>query len=417
MSNFKKICYLLLFVIPLSVLLIVISRPDTPTSPSIASSSIETPSKKTVCLNMIVKNERDVITRCLESVLPMIDYWVIVDTGSSDETQKIIKDYMKEKGVPGELHERPWVNFSHNRNEALRLAKDKGDFVFFIDADEYLEYSPDFRRPLLDKDYYYMMITCGGSKHGKIQLIDNHLDWEWVGVLHEVIAPPASRTYATMENVVNVYTSDGARSKDPLKYQKDAEVLEAALKDDPTNARYVFYLAQSYAAANNVPLALQNYEKRVEMAGHDREEVFWSMLQVGLLQEELKMPSETVIDSYNRACTYRFSRPEPFYQIARHYRCNEEYTKGYEVASLGMMIPRSRDILFLQEWMYEWGLPLERSVCAYWIGNYEECQQISLALLQKPDLPDYVRECVESNLNFSNLKLLEKITSPEKAIS
>src|SRR5262245_57991970 len=109
--------------------------------------------KKTICLNMIVKNECDVITRCLNSMLPMMDYWVIVDTGSTDGTQQIILDFMKKHRVPGELHEHPWINFSHNRNEALQLAHGKADYVFFIDADEYLIYDADFQRPELDKDY------------------------------------------------------------------------------------------------------------------------------------------------------------------------------------------------------------------------------------------------------------------------
>ena len=46
--------------------------------------------KKTVCLNMIVRNESSVIQRCLDSVKGFIDYWVIVDTGSIDGTQKIV---------------------------------------------------------------------------------------------------------------------------------------------------------------------------------------------------------------------------------------------------------------------------------------------------------------------------------------
>ena len=81
------------------------------------------PNGQTICLNMIVKDEKDVICRCLASVKPVIDYWVIVDTGSSDGTQEIIRAFMKE--IPGELHERPWINFGHNRNEALELAKGK----------------------------------------------------------------------------------------------------------------------------------------------------------------------------------------------------------------------------------------------------------------------------------------------------
>src|ERR1700732_422892 len=70
----------------------------------------ESKKKKTVCLNMIVKDETRVIRRCLESVKPVIDYWVIVDTGSTDGTQAMIKDFMKD--VPGELQERPWVDFA-----------------------------------------------------------------------------------------------------------------------------------------------------------------------------------------------------------------------------------------------------------------------------------------------------------------
>ena len=73
----------------------------------------------TICLNMIVKNEAHVIERCLISVKHLINYWVIVDTGSTDGTQQIIRDFLKE--IPGELYEKLWVNFSHNRNEALNL--------------------------------------------------------------------------------------------------------------------------------------------------------------------------------------------------------------------------------------------------------------------------------------------------------
>src|SRR5579872_6946362 len=90
--------------------------------------------KQTVCLNMIVKDEAAVIERCLSSVKDALDYWVIVDTGSTDDTQNVIRKYLND--IPGELHQRPWKNFGHNRNEALKLTKNKGDYVLFIDADE-----------------------------------------------------------------------------------------------------------------------------------------------------------------------------------------------------------------------------------------------------------------------------------------
>ncbi len=82
--------------------------------------SIMKSSKQTICLTMIVKNEAHVIQRCLATVRPIIDHWVIVDTGSTDGTQDIIRAAMAD--MPGSLVERPWVDFAHNRSEALRLA-------------------------------------------------------------------------------------------------------------------------------------------------------------------------------------------------------------------------------------------------------------------------------------------------------
>jgi glycosyltransferase involved in cell wall biosynthesis len=81
--------------------------------------------KQTICLNMIVKNEKPVLLKCLESVKPLIDYWMICDAGSTDGTQEAIRSFLKD--IPGELHERPWKGFAHNRNEALELARNKAD--------------------------------------------------------------------------------------------------------------------------------------------------------------------------------------------------------------------------------------------------------------------------------------------------
>ncbi|MBA3956986.1 MAG: glycosyltransferase family 2 protein [Parachlamydiaceae bacterium] len=372
---------------------------------------------KTVCLNMIVKDESKVIERCLTSVLPIIDSWVIVDTGSTDGTQNIIKKFMKEHGVPGTLYERPWVNFEHNRNEALQLAQNKADYVFFIDADEYLVYEPDFKLPNLDKDYYYVTLTSGGTKFGKVQLLNNHQDWKWVGVVHEVIALPASRTVATLDKVVNIYTKDGVRSRDPKIYEKDAAILEAALEKEPNNSRYVFYLAQSYRDAGNYPKALENYEKRVKMGEWDQE-VFYAMLAVAYLQEQMKMAPEVVLDSYKKSFIYRPSRAEPIYHLANYYRNQNNFEKGYQTAKLGLTLPISKDVLFVNQWMHDIGIPLEYSISAYWIGKYEESHQASLDLLKREDLSPEVRTCVEQNLGFAKAKLLEQLlVNPVTAVT
>lgn len=359
----------------------------------------------TVCLNMIVKDESAVITRCLGSLKSLIDYWVIVDTGSTDGTQKIIKDFMKE--IPGELHERPWKNFSHNRNEALSLAKGKGDYLLFIDADEIFQHEPNFRFPKLDKDFYFITTNFNGTHYGRVQLVNNHLNWEWKGVLHEGLECKDAIRSGTIEGITDFVYTDGARSKDPKKYEKDAAVLEEALLTDPTNTRYVFYLAQSYKDAGNYKKALENFQKRIEMKGW-REEVFMAMLFSAEIKEWLNYPKEDVIKSYVSAFEYRPIRAEPLYRLAQYLRKNEHYAEGYEVARTGLTIQKPKDLLFIDTGAYTYGILLESSICTYWIGKYQECHDKTCQILAMKDLPPPIKECAERNLVFAKEKLKQE---------
>ena len=92
----------------------------------------------TICLAMIVKDESHVILDTLKNIMDHIpiDYWVISDTGSSDNTMDIIQTFFRERRIQGELIQRPWVDFSHNRNEVLQHAFQKTDYLLMFDADD-----------------------------------------------------------------------------------------------------------------------------------------------------------------------------------------------------------------------------------------------------------------------------------------
>lgn len=378
------------------------------------SFKVEALPKKSICLNMIVKNESPIICRCLASVKPLIDYWVIVDTGSTDGTQTIIKNFMKE--IPGELHERPWINFAHNRNEALELAKGKADYLLFIDADEVFLYSKEFIFPPLDKDDYSITTEFSGTKYHRVQLINNHLNWKWVGVLHEFLESPEAKSHGILKGITNFVRTDGDRSKDPEKFLKDALTLEKALIDEPNNSRYVFYLAQSYKDAEKYELALKNYQKRVTMGGWDQE-VFWSLLQIGLMQEALKNDEETIVNSFTKAFHFRPARAEPLYRLANFYRNRENYLAGYSTALQGLTLRSNHDSLFVEQWIYDYGLLLEFSVCAYWIKKYPEALLASYLLLANPKLPSHIKEHVQRNLVWIHAKLDESKSEEKEVIT
>lgn len=94
----------------------------------------------TICLNMIVKNESKIITRLLDSVISIIDFYCICDTGSTDNTCEIITEYFKndeminEKIITGKIIHEPFINFEYNRNFALDSCLNMSDFILFADA-------------------------------------------------------------------------------------------------------------------------------------------------------------------------------------------------------------------------------------------------------------------------------------------
>src|SRR6476620_10524485 len=101
---------------------------------------------KTIGLCMIVKNETKVIRQCLESTLPLIDYILVVDTGSTDGTQEMIRDFLAHHKIDGAVIDEPWRDFAYNRSFALERLRDivQVDYALVIDADDTVELDAGF---------------------------------------------------------------------------------------------------------------------------------------------------------------------------------------------------------------------------------------------------------------------------------
>lgn len=372
--------------------------------------------RQSICLTMIVRNEAHIVTELLDLVAPLIDYWVVVDTGSDDGTQDLIREVMARHGIPGELHERPWRDFGHNRSEALQLAQGKSDYIWMMDADDTVIGTPEFRN--LTADVYYMLIRDGGTAYWRRQLFRDGVPWFYKGVLHEF---PHCEEPVTEERLYGDYHIHsrrlGARNKDPEKYAKDAAVLLAHVTENPDDDRSVFYLAQSYHNYGDFENGRIWYAKRAAMGGWE-EEVFYSMLRVGECLSALGAPWSEVEDAYLRAWEFRPQRVEPLYALAYRLRTQERYHLGYMFARQAAETPMpEEDRLFVDADVYGWRALDEQAVCASWIDKATETFDLCRRLLAVPGVEeaDRARFAINRDLGVPQL-LAENAEYPERLV-
>lgn len=261
---------------------------------------------------MIVKDEEKDIERCLKSVYKYIDYWVIIDTGSKDKTIKKIKSLMKNRfKVPGELHERPWVDFSHNRNEALEIAETKADYVMFMDADDIFKPEKGFNLNFLnDPDFMgcNAKFKMNGISFERKMFIKSLCGWRYEGVLHEFLSIPGSEDIHYTGPAPNCHVEANSSplkraSTREEKYLRDAKLLEDEIKKNPNNPRNYFYLAQSYSDAKMHQKAIDVYEQRIDMGGWNQE-VYVCMYRIACIRQLIKEDKDQFMKDLTRAWEY-----------------------------------------------------------------------------------------------------------------
>jgi glycosyltransferase involved in cell wall biosynthesis len=360
--------------------------------------------KATICLNMIVKNESHVIQRCLASLKHLIAYWVIVDTGSTDGTQEIIRNFLAE--IPGELYERPWVNFGHNRNEALALAREKADYILFIDADDQLVISDGIDMPELYKDCYFVnqrfkhMYRETYANNLVVLLIKDLPDFRWEGVVHEALIWDGEKSSEFLTGIEEDYFHDGDRSRDKESGQKDVAMLKQAIEEDPLNPRNIFYLAQTYGHLGEKESALHYYTKRVEMGGGREDEIFYSMLVMGSLQRGIRNYQVIAADNLCKAYLFRPRRAESLHELIELFVDERNYLMGYLIAKFALSIPPVSDPfeLCVVPWVYDWGMQFQLYTCSKQLGKYQQAYKLSQALFSNPRFPDSKRAQIEPDL-------------------
>jgi glycosyltransferase involved in cell wall biosynthesis len=356
---------------------------------------------------MIVKNEAKVIERCLASVRDLVTTWVISDTGSTDGTQQLIRTALD--GVPGELHEEPWVDFGHNRTLNLRHARAKADYLLLLDADHVIRQNGPLHRLTADA---YLLRHEGALEYRIKRLVRGSIAWRYEGVTHEYLTADHPHTQRNLDALVIEDYADGGSRHD--KFERDARLLSAELKRDPANARTVFYLAQTMRDMGNAEQAIALYERRARMGGW-AEEVYYALLQVGVLKAGADdWPG--AMDALTRAWESRPQRLEACYELSSRLRRLGRHHAAHAIVRAGLDREAPDDLLFLQPWVYRWGLLFEFSITAYWVGDFTGSLQACDRLLAMPDVPETYRRHTVTNRGFAAKRLAAVAAIPEPAI-
>ena len=347
-----------------------------------------TPSGQSVCLCMIVRNEASVIRACLASVRPVIDSWVVVDTGSHDGTQGVVAEAMAD--LPGNLYERPWRDFAHNRSEALELARPLADYSFVMDADDTLELPAGYALPDLHADSYSLDVALGETLFRRPQLARSALPWRYRGVLHEYIDCPAAGPCAHLAGPLIRMGHGGARRRDPQTYLRDAEVLERTLATETDaflHARYTFYLAQSLRDCGEPQRALGFYLRRAEQ-GFWSEEVYCALLEAARLMLRLGRTLEEMLAPLERAMTINPARAEALHAASLACRLHSDFGRGARYGEAAARTPMPNEGLFLERWVYDYGALDEQAINSFWAGGYRACLDAVLRGLASGRVPE-----------------------------
>ena len=339
-----------------------------------------------------------------------LSYWVISDTGSTDGTQQIIKDYFKSHNINGELFQDEWRDFGYNRTLALQRANKKTDYLFIFDADDSIH--GDFKLPddhVFHNEMYNLKFGGDNVAYVRPLLINNQLEWRFNGVLHEFLTCVSKSVEGTIING-NYFVESGrkgSRSKDPEKYKKDAEVLKRAYytdiekPDKGLSNRYAFYCAQSYKDCGMIKEAIEWYKMVADKLDTWVQEKYYSCFVLGDLYMR-NNDFENAIRYLTKSILFDHERVEGVALACEILLQREMYLLCCSLGDhfLGHTSPPPNK-LFLFEPFYFNHIEYSCSIAGFYCGKHElgyECCKKIITTRCIDNVDKYIKTCI--NLAF-----------------
>jgi O-antigen biosynthesis protein len=295
-------------------------------------------------LCMIVRDSSRTLPACLESIRPWVDEMVIVDTGSTDETPRIVEDF------GGRLSRFPWCDdFSAARNESLGPAR--GEWLFWMDSDDTIP--PECGRKLRELAYgehdpsvlgYIMQVHCpGGGEDGShdvtavdhVKLFRNRPDLRFEGRIHEQILPAIRRAGGDVgwTDLFVVHSgSDQSPEAQARKRERDLRILGLEFRERPDHPFTLFNLGMTYADGERYEEAVDYLRRSIARSGPDESHLrkayallVYAQMQLGR-REEAGATCRRARDLFPDDAELRFRQGVLLHDLG----CLEEAARAYQ---------------------------------------------------------------------------------------
>lgn len=353
---------------------------------------------------MIVKNEGEIIAKTLSHVLPLIDAYAIMDTGSTDNTISEIEKTLS--GIPGRIETMEWAGFAESRNAAIDLAAGLGDYLVFVDADDMVVMNDSVEeiKKRLTASVHPVLIKHGPISYDRLIFRSLQSSSRYHFVVHEVLIPTQGDTIGDeISGIHIVHNAIGlsARNKqDTHKCRLDAQLIENELSrgvDSMMQSRYQFYLAQSYRDCGEVEKAFNAYQTRAEMQTGWEQEKYISALECGKLAGKRLGSTADQIMWFHKAIEIDHLRAEAYFEIAVLARQLKMWRLAFDNAVKARQRQLPARALFARREVYEWQSTFEVSIAAFYVDEMETGRQACEELLLNPNVPDYFKKLTLDN--------------------
>lgn len=348
-----------------------------------------TPEQTTIMVILMIKNESRIIKRCIEKILTIADAICISDTGSTDNTLEILKEYLPTLApLPTIVVNHQWKDFGHNRSLSFVAAQTfckslnwdpNYCYGFVLDADMNVVITDKFKKESLVHTGYTIAQKSHNLEHYNKRFLKLSHDWKCIGVTHEywnnTNCDNTNSDNTKCEQLTTIYINDiGDGGCKDDKFIRDKRLLLQALVKEPNNARYMFYLAQTLENLREYQEAIQMYKCRISANGW-YEEVWYSMYSISKIYFELKDYVEMEywgLKAYN----YNNYRAENIYLLTRAFRGISHHFKAWHYMRLGKSIAKPDNALFLEPYVYSRNFDYEKTILSYYVEYHKRAETL-----------------------------------------